>query len=272
MTGGSNMNDVEGFLNEGGASRENEMLNEFADDGGFGTYADNCEVAPDDSYEIEYPNESVCELPELRPDWEEYVDPLKQWDDLKFTFTEEEIVDLSKDELMDILGVKTADDVIIYFDLISNIEMDQVFLKDGDVIPIASYEKYYELSNKFARYKMFKLMHDREDTISSLQKAEQKLENMIIEKMEKLENLFQDNTIKIFQTIENEVSQVRDSVMEKVSPAVAELTTIAKNSSRELQDSIEEVNRKIRQLDHKDLDKTIEKLKKVSEMLAEVVE
>lgn len=207
-----------------------------------------------------------------QPDWETYVDPLKKFDDLKFTYTEQEMLELSKDELMDILSVKTADDVIIYFDLISNIEIDQVLLKDGESIPIASYEKYYELSNKFSRYKMFKLMHDRDDTISSLQKAEQRLEEMIIARMETLEHLFQNNTERMISKIDYEVSTIRDSVMDKVSPAVAELTTIAKNSSRELRSSIEDVDRKIRQLDHKKLDGIIEKLSKVSELLAEVVE
>lgn len=202
----------------------------------------------------------------------EYVEFEENKKTLKFAYTEDEILNLSTSELMELLSIKTADNIIVYFDLVSTIEIDQVILVNAENIPIATYEKYVELTEKFARYKMFKLMHDGDGTISTLQKAEQRLEERIDGRMELLENQFNENTDRLMNKIETEIIGIRESVLQQVEPAVNNLISIANNTSKTLTTSLTEVDRKVKRLNHQDLDKVINKLEKVTTLLADVVE
>jgi hypothetical protein len=200
------------------------------------------------------------------PEVDEY-----QPEDLKFIYTESELVNLPKEELLKIISLQTSDDIIIYFDQMVTIEPNEVVLTSGERIPISSFEKYLEINNLFSRYKLFKVMHDPEGTLDALQRASDLLENMIVSKMNNLETLITQNSQRMVDKFEIEIVNIRDSVLNQIEPSAVNLQNTAKRADERLGQVITNVKRKLDKIDTTELNTTIEKLNKISNLLGEVV-
>ena len=190
----------------------------------------------------------------------------------KFLYTEKEVLNMSREEIMNIISIKTADGNIIYFDQISNIDFDSVNLKNGESLPIISEGKYEELSELFVRYKMFCIMHDAKGNATSLQLAEDKFEKLMFKKIKEFENLTKASTDKMVNTVEDSIKNVEDTLIHAVTPAITLLNDTSKILNDTLKSTLLSVDEKIESMDSEELNKIIKKLSKISTLLAEVVE
>jgi len=191
---------------------------------------------------------------------------------LKFTYSENEVLELGQDELLNIISIRTTDDITIFFDQILSVEPNEVIINGMDNIPISSYEKYEEITKLFARYKLFRIMHDPEGTLNVLQQASSKLENIILTRMNDLEAMINQNSQRMVNHFESEIGSVRDTVLGQIEPAVTQLNETSNSANVKLGSLLTDIQRKIDSINTTNLNTTITKLQKVSNLLGEVVE
>ncbi len=182
-----------------------------------------------------------------------------------FVYTEEQIMSLSREELMEIISIKTSDSIVIYFDEVSNIEIDQVLLNNAEIIPITRYEKYEELTEKFARFKLFKIMYDPSNRITSIQRA-------LISQLTDLEKLFTIKTNEVMNKIADDMSRIESTLLDRITPIVEELEKKINTNTDRLNISLNQLNNKAEELPIMKINSTINKLDRISTLLADVIE
>lgn len=190
----------------------------------------------------------------------------------KYLYKEEEVLSMSREEIMSIISVQTSDNIIVYFDQIDHIDFDNVNLKNGEIIPITNDGKYEELSELFARYKLFCIMHDAKGNATSLQLAEDRFESLMLEKIEDFEKLTKSSTDRMVSTMESSIKDIERKIVHEISPSITLLNETSNLLNNTLKDTLSAVNRKIEKIDSDELDRITKKLSKISTLLAEVVD
>jgi len=186
-------------------------------------------------------------------------------DSYNFVYTEEQIMSLSREELMGIISIKTSDDIVIYFDEVANVEIDQVLLKSAEIIPITRYEKYQEISEKFARFKLFKIMYDPSNRITSIQRA-------LMSQLTDLDKLFTSKTNEAMNKISSDMSRIESTLLDRITPIVEELEKKINTNANQLRISLNQLNSKVEEFPIEKMNSTINKLDRISTLLADVVE
>jgi uncharacterized coiled-coil protein SlyX len=186
-------------------------------------------------------------------------------------YTTKEILKLSEDELLDIISVKTTDDIRIFFDQIVSIDPSQVVLSNAENISIFTYERYEELVALFARYKMFKIMHDPKEVFGELQKETNILKNDFETRLLKLEDTMASQIELFSTTLDNKIDRMEKNILINISPAIDKLNNTSDEILKELSQSLVKVQSKIESIDTQSLNSTLDRLKNISSLLGEVV-
>lgn len=187
-------------------------------------------------------------------------------------FTEQEINSMETGDILDIISINTIDDDVIYLDNVLSISPGEVVLKFGDPIPISSYEKYEELRLRFERYKLFKIVKDPTDQVASLLKHKIELTEQNINEMQEMRGQFADEMSILREDIRTSMNNASDKMLQEMRTSIDSLKDSAKKTNDTVNDLVSNVNFKLDRIKANELNLVLEKLQKVTKLLADVVE
>jgi len=187
-------------------------------------------------------------------------------------YTEKEIHKMDINDILSIISITTVDGDVIYFDNVATIDPANVFLKYGEPIPISSYEKYEELRSKYERYILFKIVKDPTDQVASLLKHKIELIERNDIEMRAMREQFA-NEMSILRTdIKQELSIATDNMLQEMRSSIESLSTSAKKTNATVNDLVTNVNFKLDRIKANELNLVLDKLTRVTSLLADVVE
>ena len=209
---------------------------------------------------------------------------------MKMLYTKEELLELTSDELLDIISIISLDGRVIFLDNVVMIETDCLVMDEGqDNINITSPESFKLISDKMTRFKMLKATGSLNDL-----KEKNHLEKLIITRLDTIDiNInaqlaeINDNMNKNFSQIAKHVGTVigtlqaglqsqidniseslSNKVMEQLIPEVRKIN----DQSVVLSSTLADVQDKIRRINFTKLTTVTDSLENISKLLSEVIE
>ena len=190
----------------------------------------------------------------------------------KYIYSEKELNALSKNDLLEIISIKTTDGVVIYFDTVNSVEFDEVQLKNGETLPIETEGAYDTLRSKFERYKLFSSIIDAKNNAGPLQLAEARFEEIMNEKIASLERQSQESIKFLEQAVNGAIDGINLKVEKGLEPIMTELSRTARELRVTVDFTIEKLEKKIKAVDSERFDRTLNKMSKIVDLMSEVIE
>jgi len=187
-------------------------------------------------------------------------------------YTEKEIAQLSEEELMDIISIILMNGQILYFDQVFSIDEESVILKNDERIYFSNDESKKSTIEKYKKYKMFTIIHDSRERVSTLKLAENHLEEMMNKKINKFDKMAQESTKLMTDTMIKSISNIKTFLIQEIDPSIKRLNNISIQLENELHSKLPEINRQISNIKTDELNIILDKLGNITKMLHEVVE
>ena len=198
--------------------------------------------------------------------------PQEPIDDMQLTFSMETVLDMSNEELLDIIAEKTKNGTYIFFDDIISIDDEKIILKNEEEIIITSNTKYKELVAKQARHKLFRVMHDPESTMASIQKVVESLERKTEMRLSVIEDQIQLSVNDLATRMKVQTDKIEQSLISAIQVPIQNLQSTAETLNVDVDNALIALTQKIKNIDDTRVAVVIDKLSEITDLLAEVTE